>query len=192
MCAELEHMLYRSPSMTLTPFSHFAVDDPEAQREKWTSLNHPASGFREFQSPSSSPLNQVMHHIQALLMACLGNVRKTASVSWSSLRWYCSLVCFVLAHPSLNRYKHIHTHTQVGGGREKERRHRKKKNIAGICLPVKFIISPCGNSNTLIACLVHKRKRESSLAVGNSSYFPFWPTVNRLWCFIPAHPSLKP
>lgn len=153
MCAELEHMLYRSPRMTLSPFSHFAVEDPEAQREKWTSLNHPASGFREFQSPSSSPLNQVMHHIQALLMACLGNLRKTASVSSSSLRWCCSLACLVLAHPSLNRYKHKHTHTnRLGGGREKERRYRKKKNIAGTCLPVKFIISPCGNSNTLIAC----------------------------------------
>ena len=118
MCAELEHMLYRSPRMTLSPFSHFAVEDPEAQREKWTSLNHPASGFREFQSPSSSPLNQVMHHIQALLMACLGNLRKIASVSCSSLRWCCSLACLVLAHPSLNRYKHkhthTHTHTQVG------------------------------------------------------------------------------
>ena len=182
--------------MTLSPFSYFSVDDPEAQREKWTSLNHPASEFREFPSPSSSPLNQVMHHMQVLLMACLGKLRKTASVSWSSMRWYCFLVCFVLVHPSPNRYKHTHTHThththRLRGGREKERRYRKKKNNWS-CLPVKFIISLCGNSNTLIACLVHKRKRECSLAVGNSSYFLFWPTVNRLWRFIPAHPSLKP
>ena len=41
---------------------------------------------------------------------------------------------------------------RLGGRREKERRYRKKKNIAGTCLPVKFIISPCGKSNTLIAC----------------------------------------
>ena len=122
MCAESEHMLYRPPGMTLSPFSYFSVDDPEAQREKWTSLNHPASEFREFPSPSSSPLNQVMHHMQVLLMACLGKLRKTASVSWSSMRWYCFLVCFVLVHPSPNRYKHTHTHTHTGWGEEGRRR----------------------------------------------------------------------
>ena len=65
------------------------VDDPEAQKEKWTSLDHPASGFREFQSPSSSLLNQVIHHLQALSMACLGNLRKTTSPQQDGRRWSC-------------------------------------------------------------------------------------------------------
>lgn len=74
-----------------------------------------------------------------------------------------------------------------------KRSYKKKKNIAKSCFQVKCIyhlfLWQQQHAHNLLGS---EKKKSTHVAMGYSSYFPLWPMVNKLWYFIPVHPSPKP